>query len=147
MIGKKIGGFIYAHRDYIDGAVKQYKPEWITRLHMIKKIMDKFPYTIVKVGPDSITFTICEDFDTASEPTVGPSMRYKNGRLTYQEQPTDPWVYHGKEEMVGYDYIGFNRIKAIIWHKKWKQYLKDHNISHANIGKKSVWNKIKEKVK
>lgn len=146
MIGKRIGGSVYAHRDYIQQAVKEYKPEWLNRLNYAKSEVRAFPYTIVKVGPTNITFIVCKDFDTVSEPTMGNSIRVTGNKFISQFSLGDPWVYHGKEEMVGPDYKGFDWIKAIMWHRRWKQYLKDNHISHANIGKKSVWDKIKKKI-
>ena len=147
MIGKRIGGSLYAHRDYIIEAVKEWHPEWLLRLRKAMLLTDGFPYTIIKVGPQNVSFIVCKGFNTAREPTVGKVLLVNETGTWFINPPTDPWIYHGKEDMVGPDYKGFDRIKAIMWHRRWKQHLKDNHISHTNIGKKSVWERIVGEIK
>jgi hypothetical protein len=149
MIGKRIGGAVYAHIKY---AAKTALDLGMGRRYYqaFKAQPPNFKATVIKFAKDKISLIECKDFDTASEPTVGRVIVIyfdENNKAMFPLHlpvPKDPWVYHGKEEMVGPDYAGFDRVKALMWHRKWKQYLKDNHISHTNIGKKSVW---EEKVK
>jgi hypothetical protein len=151
MVGKAIAGQVYVHRAYAKEVAKALGllDIFVIARFTMKVYYPEFEYTIIRFGRGKIAFTECTNFDWASEPTVGKIISFdlNTGRIQKILPPADPWVYHGKEEMVDKGYWGFSISKAKAWHKKWEAYLKKHNIPHSIIGKKSVWEKIVKQIK
>lgn len=135
-LGKVIGGYLYAHRDYIYDAVSAWRPTLLPLLRFGIEKVGSFPYTVVKIGPGQASFIQSPDFDAAREPTVGDSVVvHSDGRMARVKEAG--WIYHGKEQFVGPGYTGFDLDAARKWHREWEQRLA--GIPRTKIGRKIVW--------
>jgi len=131
-VGKKVGGCIYVHRDYVDHVFCDI--EWAVEL-----VPEDWDYVIVKVNLTTCqcSFIKCADFDTADEPTVGDSFVVKpDGTTRIVKAPKDPWIYHHKWMMVDPSYGGFDYSESQARSAAW-QVLAD--VDKSRIGKKSCW--------
>ncbi len=131
-VGKEIGGAVYVHRSYqhlLPDAVQIAMPA----------TPDGFNYTVVKyqLKAETVSFIVCDDFDSADEPAVGDVCTVKpDGASTFRRQSRDPWIYHHKWLFVADDYTGFNVEAAKTRSRQW---LSLENIDFRRIGKKSYW--------
>jgi hypothetical protein len=130
--GKKIGGCVYIHRDYVDHVVSDI--EWQTA-----QVPDDWDYVIVKINLATLqcSFIKCADFDTAHEPTVGDSFVVKpDGTTRVVKAPKDPWIYHHKWMMVDTCYGGFDYHESQERSRQWEALA---SLDKSRIGKKSYW--------
>jgi hypothetical protein len=51
---KKIGGRIYAHKDYIKSLSIVFIPEIIAALQVVKETLDDFTWNTVRIKPDAV---------------------------------------------------------------------------------------------
>lgn len=130
--GKRIGGCVYIHRDYVDHVVSDI--DWQTA-----QVPDDWDYVIVKINLTTLqcSFIKCDDFDTADEPTVGDSFVVKpDGTTRVVKAPKDPWIYHHKWMMVDTCYGGFDYYESRERSRRWEALA---NLDKSRIGKKSYW--------
>ncbi|HIE97166.1 MAG: hypothetical protein ABGZ23_15345 [Fuerstiella sp.] len=102
-------------------------------------VPDGFNYTVVKyqLKTETVSFIVCDDFDSTDEPTVGNVCTVKSdGATTIRRQSKDPWIYHHKWLFVADDYAGFDVAAAKTRSMQW---LSLDNIDFRRIGKKSYW--------
>jgi hypothetical protein len=131
-VGKEIGGAFYVHRRYED---QLDQPVAETKAHL----PPDFDYQIVKYSQrtGTVSFVQSDDFDTASEPTVGDILIVSpDGQLRPRRQPADPEIYHHKWLFVANDYEGFDVEASKQRSLKW---LSLEDVDRSRIGKKSYW--------
>lgn len=146
--GKRIGGAIYVHRDYVaDAGIP--RDEYNRAQTYLPENFDDF--VIVKYVPATgdFSFILSPDFDEASEPTVGLAVKISsNGNIHITKQKDDPQIYHHKWEMVGDDYDGFDVAASREWSRHWRSVIGVNKDISNRIGTKSYWEReILPKVK
>jgi len=140
-VGKFIGGERYIHKSY-----EHLLPQ--DELTTAKsKLPDGFKYDVVKHNHKEGTFSFIHshDFDSNPEPTVGDSVKvHKDGRTTLTKKSTDPKIYHGKEDMVGRDYSGFDVDKAKERSTKYRKWIQSNGGKEVSsrMGTSSKWNSL-----
>jgi len=133
--GKKMGNDVYIHKDY-----SSYIPQDIY-LPALNRIPKEFDFTVLKYNrkTNSISFIKSDDFDTASEPTVGDSIKVDGDEVKLRNAPSRDQIYHHKWMFVKPDYDGFDYIKSklhsLMWYKK-------YDYDYRLIGYKDYWNSI-----
>jgi hypothetical protein len=142
IIGKRIGGFLYFHKEYMD----EVDP-------IIVKIVKKYQkrlgldFNIVKYSPVAISFINSPDFDTADEPVVLESWRYnvvidKWTKYTfYGNKPNRP-IYHNKWLFVKDDYTGFDVELAKRRSNFLDVYMYINKINKSKIGYQKYWKSL-----
>jgi hypothetical protein len=133
--GKHVGGCIYIHKDYVGDV-------WGDIDFDIGQLPVTFEYTIIKIDKATcaLTFIVCEDFDSADEPTVGESvMVYPSGGVKVIKQPEDPFIYHHKWMMVDRGYEGFDYEAS---RKRSDAIDSLLSLNLSRIGRKSYWDHI-----
>jgi hypothetical protein len=131
-VGKEIGGAFYVHRRYED---QLGQPVAEAKAHLPAD----FDYQIVKYNQrtGTVSFIQSDDFDTASEPTVGDILIVSpDGQLRQRRQAADPEIYHHKWLFVADAYEGFDveasKQRSLTW-------LSLEDVDRSRIGKKSYW--------
>lgn len=131
-IGKEIGGAVYVHRSYeelLGDVLKRAKAN----------LPGDIEYTVVKFNYQTlaISFVQCDDFDSASEPTVGDIVTVgAEGTIRRRSQPSDPEIYHHKWLFVADDYTGFDVQQSAHRSAAWLQL---DDVDRQRIGRKSYW--------
>ena len=135
-VGKTMGNQTWIHRSYERvlprGSLAKAK----------KKLPAGFEYEVVRYDNKSgdIAFIASADFDTATEPTVGESIKITpDGKVTRTLPPADPWIWHHKWMFVRDDYTGFDVTDSILRSIAWKSVVGKNKKLSSRIGKKSVW--------
>jgi hypothetical protein len=131
-VGKEIGGAVYVHKFY-----ENVLPEAVRKAKSF--VAEDFAYTVIKysIKDETASFIVCDDFDTADEPTVGEACTVKStGAVTTRKASADPWIYHHKWLFVSDDYTGFDVSKSKARSAQW---LVLPNVDFRRIGKKSFW--------
>lgn len=132
-VGKKIGGSVYFHRDYVSRVVPGYELQFA--LNIIEQNYPGFKYNCItyEKSKGKITFVEAPDFDTAREPTVG---YYVSVNLN-----TGDWlggysayIWHHKWLWVRDDYKGFDVKESWNWSRTWLNAFKPSADHEANNG-------------
>jgi hypothetical protein len=127
--GKRIGGCVYVHRDYVEVDVAR----------QAALLPVGFDYVLVKMNSvtGAVTFIQCADFGTAHEPTMGDAILVgSDNSVKMMKALPDPWVYHHKWMMVGSDYAGFDVAASKARSAAWTAL---PGVDKSRIGKKSYW--------
>lgn len=131
-VGKEIGGAVYLHKLY-----QHVLPDGFETAR--RALPPNFEYVVVKydLSTHAVSFIQSDDFDTATEPTVGDLHTIRpDGPCTFLRKLSDPWIYHHKWLFVLDDYSGFDvkasKARSIEW-------LRLPDIDFTRIGKKSFW--------
>jgi len=143
-IGKNTPDAFYVHKNY------EYDTFDKDALDKAKSYLPKdYDYQITKRDHKSGEFSFLQshDFDTATEPTVGNSLRVKsNGELKLKpinKDPENQQIYHRKEKFVGPDYKGFDIEKAKqrtdTWTKVADEVKKEIPNIYRIIGTRKIW--------
>lgn len=119
---KKIGGAIYIHRSNVDElTLEQLDLVW----DRWKKLADTdYPcnsFEVIKIKNDTVSFIVCEGWDSLREPIVGNAYNVKadgSVKLT-KKREKNPQIYHHKWMFVSEDYEGFDVEESKEWSKKW----------------------------
>lgn len=166
---KKIGGANYVHNTNINELSFEER-KLISRAEQLLLSVDIYAFLaweVVKVDlkNNSVTFIECDDWDEASEPTVGDAHKITVGipennkkevhtiqlesgeeiqgvyHLTKKKK--NPQIYHNKWMFVSEDYKGFDIEEAKDWSKKWQSVIpKGHS---SKYGYRDYWeNLLKE---
>jgi hypothetical protein len=141
---KKIGGRLYAHKDY---AFRQGFD--ITGfLEVAEDILGDFKWNCVRIKPDGIggclevAFQYSPDFDAANEPQVVQTVAVKhNGDVKVLNHKDTIW--HHKWMWVGSDYSGFDYAASKQRSALWKQYVTKTEI--PKIGNKPFWDTLRSR--
>lgn len=134
-IGKRIGGNIYVHRDYVGEVLFNENYSHYNFIHHQASFNQDYDpdWAVLKVSTNSLSFISCPTFDTEPEPVVGDSLHapYKEWDLSIVFVAHDislrkggKYVYHHKWMMVGDDYEGFDveesKKRSEWWESKYK---------------------------
>lgn len=137
-VGKRIGGFLYVHRDFIRLCDADY--EWV--LALSKMLPINFQYDIVKIGKDSVSFIACPEFHLLDEPRVGESYKVDNaGKVHYRKPGKRAQVYHQKYLMVPDSFsheaweLNTAKKRAI----EWKSVIGKNRDISSKIGYEDYW--------
>lgn len=144
---KTIGKASYAHKSNVIELVtkvsEKEKDDFIQFINMINAAGLK--YDVVKYNEGNITLIESPDWDTANEPTVGISKRWKKGEwfdnagrinINWVKRCGNYQVYHNKWQFVASDYKGFDIEKAKERTKQWEFI---PNLDKKRIGNKKYW--------
>jgi hypothetical protein len=147
---KKIGGRIYAHKDYIKSLSIIYIPEIIAALQVVKDTLDDFTWNTVRIKPDAVggleevSFQYSPDFDTADEPEVVQTITCVPMDNTWEvvriKRHTDT-IWHHKWMWVEPNYKGFDYEASKARSALWKKFVSPSEI--PKIGRKSFWDKLR----
>jgi hypothetical protein len=147
---KKIGGRIYAHKDYIKSLSIIYIPEVIAALQVVKETLDDFTWNTVRIKPDAVggldevSFQYSPDFDTADEPEVVQTITCVPMDNTWEviriKRHTDT-IWHHKWMWVEPNYKGFDYEASKARSVLWKKFISKDEI--PKIGRKSFWDKLR----
>jgi hypothetical protein len=144
-VGKRIGDYIYFHRDYwlcVDAVDKEVYDD-ITYLLPSSFDFNIVKYPMKKSDDMKITFLWSPDFDSSDEPYIEEYVIYYADRK-YSEHfctqkhviPKKKQIYHHKWLFVADDYEGFDVKKSMERSEKW---LKIKGIDYHRIGYKDYW--------
>jgi hypothetical protein len=147
---KKIGGRIYAHKDYIKSLSYSYIPEIIDAEQVARETLGNFEWNTVRVKPDDvgglseIAFQYSPDFDTSDEPEVVQTVVCvpSNGgwKVARVQKHTDI-IWHHKWMWVDKDYKGFDYEASKARSDLWKKFVGKDEL--PKIGNKKFWDKIR----
>lgn len=132
-VGKRMGGYLYLHKQYVD----------YIDIDLYNEFKDKLPedfnYNILKYNKKEnyISFILSPDFNTVDEPTVGDAYKVTKNKVTLTKQKNPPQIYHHKWLFVDDNYKGFNVERAKLRSKKWLEVSDQINMS--KIGNKKYW--------
>lgn len=147
---KKIGGRIYAHKDYIKSLSISVVYEVITALEIAKDILGEFNWNTVRVKPDGVggasevAFQYSPDFDTADEPEVTQTVKCVfdgNAWKVMDVKKHEGIIWHHKWMWVEPNYKGFDYEASKARSATWKPHVSKDEIH--KIGRKSFWDKLR----
>lgn len=163
---KKIGGVNYVHYTNIN-ELSLKERELINKAEQLLLSIDKVAfekYEVLKVDlkNNSITFIECDDWNTASEPTVGDAHKIiigipeKNkkeihrvntlagdiieGTYHLTKKKSNPQIYHNKWMFVSEDYTDFDIEESKAWSKKWQSVIPKGHAS--KYGYRNYWESL-----
>lgn len=141
-VGKEIGGKIYMHIFYAHTLLKALPyfvaaEDRLEEIKVVEWINARFNIVSCEFATGNVTFTVCDDFETADEPTVGTQILIKPD-LTYTifHHENNPFVYHHKWLMVRDDCVRFNVEES---KKRSETWMALPDIGYCMIGRKSYW--------
>ena len=146
---KKIGGRIYAHRDYIKNLSITAIPEIISAFQVAEDILGDFKWNTVRIKPDDVgglkevAFQYSPDFDTADEPQVVQTVMCVPHNNTWKVDVREhkDTIWHHKWMWVGPDYEGFDYEASKARSALWRKFVSPSEI--PKIGRKSFWDKLR----
>lgn len=123
---KKIGNFIYFHKNYIKKYLNKEQLDLLEKANSIKCTFDR--YDIIKLDVKTGDFSIitCRGFDTFREPILLWSHKCYIGTgeiKTTLYSETNPPIYHSKHMFVEDDYCGFDIEESKRWTLEWNKYV------------------------
>ena len=133
-VGKRIGGALYVHADYVDDIPFNFS-EYIDALYQFDK---DFHYNVIKWDKKkgNVTFFHSPEFNTVHEPSAGDYVTIKKNFTAKKAYTSQIW--HHKWLWVKDDYKGFDVEESFNRSKQWLQL---PNIEFAKIGNKEYWEK------
>lgn len=134
-VAKIVGDNVYVHRSALS---ESPIPEDVVEKRE-EKLPKGFDFQIVKWNRRSgdVSFIQSPDWDTASEPTVGDSVKVDaDGHVALRHyNPENPQIYHHKYQFVAPDYDGFNVAESRAHAQQWEKLHPDK----TRIGYKKYW--------
>jgi hypothetical protein len=147
---KKIGGRIYAHKDYIKSLSITVIPEIINALQVAQDTLGDFKWNTVRIKPNGVgdlsevAFQYSPDFDVADEPEVTQTVMCIPVDNTWEVTDVrhhEGIIWHHKWMWVEPDYKGFDYEASKSRSALWKRYVSKDEM--PKIGHKSFWDKLR----
>jgi hypothetical protein len=146
---KKIGGRIYAHKDYIKSLSIVHIPEIVAALQVAEETLGDFDWNTVRIKPDAVgglkevAFQYSPDFDTADEPEVVQTVTCVSidGTWKVYVRKHKDTIWHHKWMWVEPNYKGFDYEASKARSALWKKFVSPEEI--PKIGRKSFWDKLR----
>lgn len=136
--GKRMADSVYVHRSALEAGLDESQCKRV-RAASAKAAQALPGWHVAKVNDKTgaVTLVRSDDFDTATEPTVGDAVRVQpDGTVTFVPQATDPWIYHHKWRMVADDYQGFDVAESKARSAQWEAL---DGVDKSRIGRRSYW--------
>lgn len=145
---KKIGNRLYMHRDYAFELDKPLLIDFVDA-YVAFRGFSTTPFNCVRIKPivnwhPEIAFQYSKDFDTADEPSVDYTLRYRfEGSKYVALKPLvhSNLIWHHKWMWVKPDYKGFDYEASKARSALWKPHVKKSELT--KIGNKLYWESIK----
>lgn len=136
---KEVRNNLYVHISNID-ALKHYLTAFQFEQLQANLSNVLSEYQILKYDTSSGEFSVIvsPDWDTANEPTVGPSIRYGRDGTIRSSRAGGTQVYHNKWQFVARNYTGFDVEESIRRTSMLKSRL-DLSSVRNQIGNRAFW--------
>lgn len=134
-VGKRVGGFLYVHRDAID----LIEADLQAALEKATAYLPDLPWNVAKVSPSEVSLLVYEDFDRAAFPALLKSAKIdpvtgKVSERNYQGRESPP-ILHRKEMLLRPDDPRIPKFTALTADAEARGLFKNSN----SIGTKRKW--------
>lgn len=134
-VGKVVGDCVYVHKSALK---RSAVPAEVVEARA-ESLPPDFDYQIIKWNRRSgdVSFIKSPDWDSASEPTVGDSVKVdaQGQSKLRRANPDNPQIYHHKYQFVDASYGGFNVAESRRHAEEWERLQPDK----SRIGYKKYW--------